>query len=196
MALEPVEGRGFRAQPGFVTAPKLILVGRVSGSFGVRGEVRIAAYTEAPAALLSYRSLKREDGSPALTLLSGRAAKTDVIARAAEISTKEQADALRGLQLYVDRAVLPPPEDEDDFYQADLIGLEAATPDGERLGVVRAVLNHGAGDILEIDPGEGRPTTLYPFTRSVVPEVKVGEGRLTIAPPVEVEGDEPGSPLD
>ena len=173
-----------------MSGEKLILVGRVAGAFGVRGEVRLSTYTEAPDALLRYRDLRGEDGAPALTLLSGRVQKSDVIARAAEVSTKEQADALRGLRLYVPRAALPPPDDEDDFYQADLIGLAALTRDGERLGVVKAVLNHGAGDILEIDPGDGRPTLLYPFTREVAPEVAVAEGRLLIVPPPEIEAEQ------
>ncbi len=92
---------------------KLVLVGRVAGAFGVKGEVRINAYTEAPLSLLQYRGLKREDGSPALTLLSGRAAKADFIGKAQEITTKEEADALRGLRLFVARADLPPPDEDE-----------------------------------------------------------------------------------
>jgi 16S rRNA processing protein RimM len=175
----------------------LILLGRVAGAFGVRGEVRITAYGEDPLTLLAYKTLKREDGSPALTLTSGRAAKGGLIARAKEVETREQAEALRGLRLFIPREALPEPE-EDEFYHADLIGLAVETPQGERLGRVKAVQNFGAGDLLEIDPGQGRPTRLLPFTRDVVPEVRIAEKRLIAVPPPETEagdqkhgGDEP-----
>ena len=164
----------------------LILVGRVAGAFGVRGELRLSTYTEEPLALLRYRDLKREDGSAALTLTSVRAAKDGVVARAAEVSSKEEADALKGVRLYVPRAVLPPPG-EDEFYLADLVGLRADTPEGESLGRVKAVQDFGAGDILEIDPGGGRPTFFLPFTRDNVPEVDVAGGRLVAVPPEETE---------
>jgi len=167
---------------------KLVLVGRIAGAFGVRGEVRISTYTEDPMALVRYRDLRREDGSPALTLTGGRPVKDGIIVRTPQVTTKEQADALRGLRLYVPREVLPPPEDEDEFYLTDLIGLSAVTPEGESLGTVKAVHNFGAGDILELDPGGGRATTLIPFTRDAVPEVRVAEGRIVVVPPPEDEG--------
>lgn len=167
---------------------KLILVGRVSGGFGVRGEVRIGTYTEDPMALARYRTLLREDGSPALTVATARPAKGGIVARCPEVTSKEAADALRGLRLYVPRDVLPSP-DEDEFYLADLIGLAAETAEGEAVGRVKAVHNFGAGDILEIDPGAGRPTLYLPFTREVVPEVRLGEGRVIVAPPAEVAGE-------
>src|SRR5579875_3126810 len=117
---------------------KLVLVGRVAGAFGVRGEVRVTAYTARPEALLAYRDLLRQDGSPALTLLSGRAEKGGVIARAKDVSTKEEADALRGVELHVPREALPEPE-ADEYYLADLIGMTAVTPDGETVGRIKAV---------------------------------------------------------
>ena len=169
----------------------LILVGRVGGAFGVRGEVRISAYTQDPLALSRYGPLRREDGSIALTLVSARAAKDGVIARTREIDSKEAADALRGLRLFVAREALPPVEDEDDFYLADLIGLAACTPDGIALGAVKAVHNFGAGDLLELDPGEGRASRLVPFTREVAPQVLIAQGRIIVIPPTEAaDGDE------
>ena len=179
-----------------MTAPKLILVGRVAGAFGVRSEVRITAYTEDPLALTRYGALKREDGSPALTILSARVAKDGIIARTREIASKEAADALRGLQLYVARDALPATEDEDEFYLTDLIGLAAATPEGVPLGKVRAVQNYGAGDILELDPGGGRATTFIPFTKDAVPAVRIAEGRIVVAPPAEVGEEEPPGPTE
>ena len=166
-------------------APKLVLVGRIAGAFGVKGEVRLSAYTETPLALLAYRDLKREDGSPGLTLLSGRAQKADFIGKAKEIASKEEADALRGTRLYVPREALPQPE-EDEFYLADLIGMAVVTPHGAALGKVKAVQDFGAGDILEIDPGSGAATWYLPFTREAVPEVDVAGGRVVAVRPAEV----------
>ncbi len=104
---------------------KLILVGRVAGAFGVKGEVRLTAYTETPESLLDYRILLDEAGAPFLTLSSGRASKGALLARAREVESREQAEALRGRPLYIERAALPPPSEEDEFYLADLIGAEA-----------------------------------------------------------------------
>jgi 16S rRNA processing protein RimM len=163
---------------------KLVLVGRVAGAFGVKGEVRLTAYTERPEALLAYRDLVRQDGSPGLSLLSGRAQKGDLIARAGQVATKEAADALRGLQLFVPREALPEPE-ADEYYLTDLIGLLAVTPGGETLGKVKAVQDFGAGDILEIAPGRGAAWYL-PFTRECVPEVDVAGGKVVVVRPVEV----------
>jgi 16S rRNA processing protein RimM len=173
---------------------KLILVGRVAGGFGVRGEIRISTYTQDPLALLRFRELKREDGSVGLTLQTARATKDGIIARAPEVATKEEADALRGLRLFVPREALPPVEDEDEFYQTDLIGLQAVTPEGVVLGRVKAVHDFGAGDILELDQGGGRPTRYFPFTREAVPEVRLAEGKLIAVPPTEDNsGDRPSS---
>src|SRR5690606_3615773 len=130
------------------------------------------------------------DGAPALTITAARPVKDGLIARTKEIETKEQADALRGLRLYVPRAALPEP-DEDEFYLADLIGLEARAPDGEVLGRIKAVQNFGASDMLEIDPGAGRPTWYLPFTREAVPEVRLADGHVLAVRPVEIGEREP-----
>ncbi len=167
---------------------KRVLVGQVAGAFGVRGEVRITAYTEDPMSLLRYRTLTREDGSPALTLQTARAVKGAVIGRAAEVASKEAADGMRGLRLYVARDTLPEPDDADEFYLADLIGVRADDLNGARLGVVKAVHNFGAGDVLELDPGGGRPTRLIPFTREAVPDLRLAAGCIVVAPPLEIEG--------
>jgi 16S rRNA processing protein RimM len=163
----------------------LLLVGRVAGAFGVRGEVRITSYTQEPGALLGYKTLQREDGSPALTLTSGRVAKGGVVARATEVETREQAEALRGLKLYIPRDVLPEPE-EDEFYVTDLVGLAVETADGEPLGRVKSVQDFGAGDLLEIEPETGA-TWYLPFTREAVPEVRIGEGKVVAVLPAETE---------
>ena len=161
---------------------------KVDGAFGVRGEVRLASYAHDPAALLRYRSLTREDGSPGLTLLTGRQVKGALIVQAAEVATREEAQALNGLTLYIDRAALPEPE-EDEYYLADLIGLSAVSPEGEALGRIRSVQNFGAGDLLEIQPVQGGPSWWSPFTREAVPEVSLVRGEVVVARLAETSDD-------
>ena len=132
----------------------------------MRGEVRLTSYTAEPPALARYGPLRRQDGSIALTIQNARAAKGGLIVRAKEVATKETAD-------------------EDEFYLADLIGLAARGADGEPLGAVKAVHNFGAGDVVELDPGAGRATLVYPFTREVFPEVRIADGYVTVVPPVD-----------
>lgn len=172
------------------TDNKLILVGQVAGGFGVRGEVRVTAYTADPMALLSYGVLLRADGSPGLTLTSARPEKAAVVGRAKEIATKEQADALRGLKLFIHRDRLPEP-DEDEFYLTDLVGLEVRDPSGAVLGVVKSVQNFGADDMLEIAPAAGGPTWYLPFTRDAVPDLHIADGWLLAVRPVEIGEREP-----
>ena len=164
----------------------LIQVGRVAGAFGVRGEVRITSFTAEPLALVDYKTLVREDGSPGLTLTSGRAAKGGVVVRAKDVETRDQAEALRGLKLYIPRDRLPEPE-EDEFYVTDLIGLALQTPDGEALGTIRSVQDFGAGDLLEVQPPEGGATWYLPFTREAVPEVRIADGVVVAVKPEETE---------
>ena len=174
-----------------MATPRLIEVGRVAGAFGVRGEVRITTFTEDPLALLRYRALKRADGSLALTLTGGRAAKGGLVARAKEIIDRDQAEAARGTMLYIAREDLPPPDDEDEFYLADLIGLEARDPSGAVVGRIRAVENFGAGDLLEIAPPSAASWWL-PFTREAAPEVSIAGGFVVVVRPAEIEGDKAG----
>jgi 16S rRNA processing protein RimM len=169
---------------------RLILVGQVAGGFGVRGEVRVTAFTADPLALKAYGPLLRADGSVGLTLTTARAAKGAVIGRAKEIETREQADALRGLKLFVPRARFPEP-DEDEVYVTDLIGLEARDPAGRVLGRIRAVQNFGASDMLEITPAEGGQTWYLPFTREAAPELHVADGWILAVRPTEVGEREP-----
>lgn len=156
----------------------------MAGAFGVKGEVRITAFTEEPLALVKYGALLREDGTAGLTVMTGRAQKGAVIAKVKEIATPEEADALRGLFLFVPRDVLPAP-DEDEYYLTDLIGLAVVGPDGSALGKVKSVRDFGAGDLLEIQPSAGQ-SWFVAFTRENVPEVSLVEGRVVVDRPAEV----------
>jgi 16S rRNA processing protein RimM len=167
-----------------VSEARLLLVARVAGAFGVRGDLRLTTYTEDPLAVAGYR-LVRKDGSAGLTLSQARPTKGGIVCRAKEVATREEAEALRGLQLFVDRADLPPPE-EDEFYLADLIGLSVETPAGEPLGKVKTIQDFGAGDLLEIQPPGGASWWL-PFTREAVPEVRIADGKVIAVRPDEVE---------
>lgn len=166
-------------------ADRLLQVGRVSGAFGVKGEIRITTFTEDPLALKTYRVLKREDGSAGLTLNTVRAVKGAVIATATGIETRDQAEALKGLKLFVSRDDLPDP-DEDEFYLADLVGLAVRNPDGEAMGIIKSVQDFGAGDLLEVQPPVGA-TWWLPFTREAVPAVDIAGGFVTAVRPEEID---------
>jgi 16S rRNA processing protein RimM len=166
-------------------ADRLILVGRVAGAFGVHGEVRITAYTDDPLALRRYKTLLREDGAAGLTVTGGRAQKGALITRAKEVATREEAEALKGLGLYVPRDALPEP-DEDEFYLADLIGLAVVDPAGAPLGRIKSVQNFGAGDLIEVAPETGA-TWWLPFTKEAVPEVRIADGAVMAVRPAEHE---------
>lgn len=158
-----------------------VCVGAIAGAFGVRGEVRLKSFCAEPAAIAAYAPLYTEDGSRSFSVTLGGPVPNGISARLSGISTREEAEALRGVRLYVDRAKLPSLPD-DEFYHADLIGLDVRDTGGTVLGRVSAVLNHGAGDLLEIQrPGSG--SVLLPFTRAAVPTVDLSAGRIIADPP-------------
>lgn len=167
-------------------APERICVGAIAGAFGVRGEVRLKSFCAQPEAIVAYAPLWTQDGSRSFTLRLTRGAGGGLTARLSGINTREEAEALKGVELYADRNRLPNLPD-DEFYHADLIGLEVLDTSGAPLGRVRAVHNHGAGDFLEVTGGAG--TLLLPFTKAVVPTVDLTAGRIIADPPGEV-GDE------
>jgi len=169
---------------------KYILVAQIGGAFGVKGEVKITAYTADAQSLKTYSPLLDAKGQPVLTILSARPDKHGLVAKVKELTTKEEADAARGRKLYVHRDQLPEP-DEDEFYLADLIGLEGRDADDKVIGKVKAVQNFGADDMLEIAPAEGGPTWYLPFTKAAVPELHIGDGWLRVIRPNEISERDP-----
>ena len=158
-----------------------VCVGAVAGAFGVRGEVRLKSFCAEPTAIADYAPLFTEDGARSIAVSLGGPIPAGFSARLSGVRTREEAEALRGVRLYADRARLPG-LGEDEFYHADLIGLQVLDTGGAAVGRVSAVLNHGAGDLLEVQrPGKG--AALVPFTRAVVPTVDVAAGRIVIDPP-------------
>ena len=165
-----------------------VLFGRFGAPHGVRGEIRLQSFTAEPQAIAAYGPLCDESGARRFVLASVRAQGKDMlVARVEGVDDRQAAEALTGVGLYVARALLPQP-DEDEFYLADLEGLRAESAEGILLGRVVAVRNFGAGDILEVAPAQGE-TLLFPFTRAVVPIVDLAGGRVVIAPPEEVEAE-------
>lgn len=160
-----------------------ICIGAVAGAFGVRGELRLKSFTATPEDIATYGPVTSQDGAQSYTItLTGQATKGALIARLSGVATKEQADALRGLRLFVERDRLPALPD-DEYYHADLIGLEVFDTGGTLLGRVKSVQNHGASDILEIHGPGLKSTVLLPFTLEAAPTVDLASGRIIADPP-------------
>lgn len=160
----------------------LVCVGVVAGAFGVRGEVRIKSFCANPADIETYSPLSNEDGSQSYPLVLTRAVKNGFAAHLGGVETKEDADAIKTLKLYARRDQLPSLPD-DEYYHADLIGLEVYDTGGTLLGRVKDVQNHGAGDLLEIHGSGLNSTVLLPFTLAAVPTVDLSAGRIIADPP-------------
>jgi len=155
-----------------------ILMAVIGAPHGVRGEVRVKTFTGDPLALGDYGPLFDAAGK-SYTILDLRPSKTVVVAKIREIASREAAEAANGTELFIARKALPDDLDDDEFYQADLIGLAAVDAAGARLGTVKALHDFGAGDIIELTLAAGG-TALIPFTRAAVPRVAVAEGRVEI----------------
>lgn len=159
----------------------LIVLGSIAGAYGVRGEVRIKSFCAAPEDIETYSPLTTKDGQTFHLSLIGRI-KGGFSARIVEITTKEDADALKGTQLCAHRDQLPD-TGEDEFYYADLQGLMVLDTGGVEIGTVKQVLNHGADDLLEVQRKGSSDTALVPFTKAIVPTVDLATGRIIIDPP-------------
>lgn len=162
-----------------------IILARIGAPNGVRGGVRVKLFGDDPAGLVDYGPLTRADGKGTLELSGLRPGKTPdlVVATFTGVTDRDQAAALNGVELGLPRSVLPAPEDDDDFYHADLIGLDVRLSDGVRFGEVIQVANFGADDLLDVKPDRGGPSVFVPFTKAVVPTVKMADGYLVIDPP-------------
>ena len=166
----------------------LVCVARIGAAHGVRGAVKLWTFTEDPFAVKRYGPLLSKDGKRQFEVATAREARDHLVATFKGVTTRDEAERLNGIELYVAREKLPA-TDEDEYYHTDLIGLAAVTTDGAALGRVLAIHNFGAGDIIEIAPPKGA-TMLLPFTNAVVPTVDLAEGRVVIELPQEIDGDE------
>lgn len=157
-----------------------ILMGRIGRAHGVRGQVRIKTFTGDPLAIAAYGPLRTADGRT-IEIVKVRPAKDVVVATLKGVADRTAAEALNGTDLYLDRDRLPPEDDEDTFYHADLIGMAVRDPDGGELGSIVGIHDFGAGDILEIAPAENGPSVMVPFTRAAVPQVDLPGRVVTVA---------------
>jgi 16S rRNA processing protein RimM len=160
-----------------------VCIAQIGAAHGVRGEVRLKAFTQDLLGVTRYGVLESEDGLRRFEIESVRPAKDMLVARLKGVTDRNAAEALTNIRLYVARSKLPRPE-ADEFYHADLVGLTAQKPNGETVGIVKAVHNFGAGDLLEIEPASGT-TIMLPFNETTVPLVDAAGGRIVVELPVD-----------
>jgi len=172
-------------------ADGLVVLGAVAGAHGVRGEVKVKSFTEAPDAIAAYGPLTGDPGGRVFRLTVLRTVKDGVVARIDGVADRDAAEALKGTRLCVTRAALGEPEEEDSFFHVDLIGLSAEDETGRGLGTVIAVHEFGAGDMLDVRLDETGKSVLVPFRRETVPVVDVKGGRIVIRPDDEEAEGEP-----
>lgn len=171
---------------------KRICIARIGAAHGVRGEVRLWSFATDPLAVANYGPLQSATGER-FEITSLRVAKDCLVARFAGVNDRTAAEQLNNLELFVRRGQLPEPEDAEEYYHADLIGLTAVNDAGEVLGTVVAIQNFGAGDLIELKLPAGGETLLLPFTRAIVPVIDMASGRIIVNPPaglLESDSDE------
>lgn len=155
-----------------------VQLGVIGAAHGIRGEVRVKVYTEDLAALGGYGPLFTGDGR-ALVVKDIRPAKGIAIVRFEGVTSRNEAEALNGEALFVDRSALPEDLEDEEFYHTDLIGLTVLDETGKTIGKVVAIHDFGAGDLLEVRPASG-PTHMIPFTRDAVPKIELSEGVIRV----------------
>ena len=168
------------------TDPSLVQMGEFGRAHGLNGEIRLKSYTGDPQAIGSYGALIGAGGQRIeLTDVrrAGGASPDLLVVRVKGVSDRNGAEALNRLAIYLPRDRLGQVEDEDEFFTADLVGLDVVDVSGAVLGTVTDVPNYGGGDLLEIKPALGGATALLPFTKAFVPTLDVANGRIVIDPP-------------
>jgi 16S rRNA processing protein RimM len=165
-----------------------VLLAAVMGAQGLKGEVKVKTFTHQPDGLSRYKALHTRDGRT-FTITAFRSAKPgEAVIAFAEVRDRTTAEGLRGTELFVTRDALPPAE-EDEFYHADLIGLEARDSEGRMLGKVAAVHNFGASDVIELVRADGDQVHLA-FTRETVPHIHIADGYIVVAVPEDDEDND------
>jgi 16S rRNA processing protein RimM len=164
-----------------------IRVARIGAAHGIRGEVKLWSFTEDPMAVAHYGPLETADGARCFEIEAARPAKDHLVARIAGVGDRNAAEKLRNIDLFVPRERLPPIEEADTFYHADLVGLAAISENGAALGTVVAIHNFGAGDLIEIEPAAGGEPLLLPFNETTVPTIDLKVGRIVVVPPAATE---------
>jgi 16S rRNA processing protein RimM len=171
-----------------------VCIGVIAGPHGVKGQVRVKSFTADPADVAAYGPVTDASGARAFTLEITGTARNLLIGRIDGVRDRNAAEALRGVELYIDRDRLPAAE-ADEFYYADLEGLPVRTAEGDAFGTVVALANYGAGDVIEIRGVDGG-TEILPFTTDVVPEIDLENGFLVVVPPAETYARPEDSEVD
>jgi 16S rRNA processing protein RimM len=169
------------------TSQRLVLMGAILGAHGIKGDVKVKSFAANPAAIADYGPLvdpKRKRHFDLSIVGTGDAAKGVLIGRIAGITDRNAAEALKGVELFVERDRLPAPKDPEEYYLADLIGLAAFDAKGAKLGDIVSVDNYGAGDLLLVVPESGEGFVV-PFTKAFVPVVDVKGGRVVLDLPAD-----------
>lgn len=167
-----------------------ICVARIGAPHGVRGAVKLWPFTEDPLAVEDYGPLLTKDGKRSFEIATARVAKDHLVVTFKGVDSRDAAERLNSIELYVARDQLPD-TDDDEFYYADLIGLTAQTAAGDVIGRIMAVHDFGAGTIIEIAPPAGGQTLMLPFTDPVFPEIDIAGGKAIVELPGEILGDDP-----
>lgn len=185
-------GRGITGAMSVSNPPtkRRVLLGTIATAHGIRGEVVIRAYTSDPEAIADYGPLSDEPEKRTFKIKSARATPKGVIARLDGVNDRNSAEALRGVDLYVERARLPKTAGNE-YYHADLAGMSARDGNGEEVGWIVTVANFGAGDLLEVRFKDVKQTEYVPFTDACVPEVNVADGYVVLVMPELVGEPEP-----
>ncbi len=170
---------------------KRLCLGIITGVHGIHGEVVIKSYTQDPLDIKSYGQLGDEQNKRQFTIAKARLAKKGVVARLKGVDHRNEAEALKGTGLFVDHKMLPEPDEEDEYYFTDLMGMAVVLADGQPYGTVTALHNFGAGDLIEIKPLEGKATEIFPFDKATVPHIDLEQGSITLNPPVMIAPDPP-----
>ncbi|MBL4739695.1 MAG: 16S rRNA processing protein RimM [Sneathiella sp.] len=159
-----------------------LLLGVISGVKGIKGEVKIKTFTGSPEDIVSYGPLENKAATVKYKLSFVGFSKGSPVVRIKGVSDRNQAEALKGTELYVDRDKLPEIESDDEFYHADLIDLDAVFEDGTKYGKILRLHDFGAGDMLEIVPDgkSDKSAILVPFTTEMVPTVDIGAGQVVL----------------
>ncbi len=164
-----------------------VCVGVILGAHGLKGAVRVKSFTVRPLDVAAFGAVEDETGRRSFRLRALGESKGIVTVALDGVADRTAAEAFKGLKLFVARDALPPPED-DEFYYEDLVGLRAEGTDGKDLGRVKGVFDFGGGDVVEIEGPEG--SLMLAFTRASVPVVDIAGGRLVVEPPLEIEADD------
>lgn len=174
-----------------MSRPRDVLMAAVIGAHGLKGEVKVKAFTVDPETLGAYGPLSTKDGRRFTIEALRPIGDDEAILAFAEVKDRNASEALKGTELYVPREKLPEAKG-DEFYHADLIGLEAFDKDGRRIGKVLSIQNYGAGDVLVIAADEGEEILLA-FTKDNVPDIDIANGRIIVAVPDEIDAGDEGA---